>query len=207
MATTKPKRKKKQGSPFTFIFMAIFAYLAGFPSWIVLVLGLVGFLLWQVQKAQQGSKNLPPLPPAESDQQDIDLRDMDVREAPARSEAASARSTPDKLVPAPQTYRDPLPQESPRPWAQADYQAYPSSTMAQPTAAGSPRPASRQSVGIHSGAYRLNTRLHPLARNLQTRNGARQAIVAMTVLGPSRSAQPYEFDPIQQGDIAPPRSP
>ena len=200
MATT--KRKKKQGSPFTFIFMAIFAYLAGFPSWIVLILGLVGFLLWQVQKAQQGSKNLPPLPPAEPDEQEVEWREM-----PPPTEAASTRSTPEKLVPAPQTYRDPLPKATPPPWSQADYQAYPSGTAsAQPATAGLPRPASRQPAGMHSGAYRLNTRLHPLARNLQTRDGARQAIIAMTVLGPSRSAQPYEFDPIQQGDVAPPRS-
>jgi len=43
------------------------------------------------------------------------------------------------------------------------------------------------------------------ATSLRGRDSARQAIVAMTVLGQPRALQPYEFDPIEQTDVAPGR--
>lgn len=189
----KKKRQKKQGSPLSFIFMAVFAYLAGFPIWIVLILGMIGFLLWQVQKAQQGSNKLPPLPPAEPEQTETDTQ--------------TARPTPQPVA---QTYQEPLPKETPPPWTETDYQPYPKAPApTPPLSVPSPQPQAAQRAGISTGAagaYRSGSRAHPLARNLRTRSGARQAIIAMTVLGPPRSLQPYELDPIQQGDIAPPRS-
>ncbi|HEY7805145.1 MAG TPA: hypothetical protein VIC30_12040 [Orrella sp.] len=197
----KKQRQKKQGSPFTFIFMAVLAYLAGFPIWIVFIVGLVGLLLWQVQRAQQGSSKLPPLPPAESD-----TSETETESAP---QPRGYNPVPEKLTPAPQTYRETPTQEAP-PWAQADYQAYPTEVSTQParqpTPAMTTRPAARPPIGSTSGTLGRSSRLHPLARNLQTRDAARQAIIAMTVLGQPRSLQPYEFDPIQQGDVAPPRS-
>ena len=201
----KKQRQKKQGSPFTFIFMAVLAYLAGFPIWIVFIVGLVGLLLWQVQRAQQGSNKLPPLPPAESD-----ASETATEPAP---ETRGYKPVPEKLTPAPQTYRETPTQEAP-PWAQADYQAYPTEVSQQPARqparepapAMTPRPAARPPIGSTNAGLGRSSRLHPLARNLQTRDAARQAIIAITVLGQPRSLQPYEFDPIQQSDVAPPRS-
>jgi cytoskeletal protein RodZ len=198
----KKKRQKKQGSPLSFIFMAVFAYLAGFPIWIVFILGLLGFLLWQVQKAQQGSSKLPPLPPAENDESKA------ATTAESRPESRpEPRPEPARKVEQPQqAYREPPPTPTPPPWVESDYQPYPEP---KPTVAAKPVEQPRRansSSNIHGGAYRRRPRLHPLARNLQSRSGARQAIIAMTVLGPSRSQQPYEFDPIQQGDVAPPRN-
>jgi cytoskeletal protein RodZ len=200
----KQKRPKKQRSPLPFIFWAVFAYVAGFPIWIVFILVLIGFLLWQVQKSQQGSNKLPPLPPAESDVSQTEAE-------PAREPANMAsKPVPEKLVPAPQTYREPLPKETPPPWVQADYQPYPKAESAAPVASSaSAQRKTATSSGYDnrtSGAYRIGSRLHPLARNLRSRHGARQAIIAMTVLGPPRSLQPYELDPTQQGDIVPPRA-
>lgn len=212
------KKKSQPQSAIPFFMMAVFAFLAGFPIWLVLVLGLIGMLVLKLEKDKKALSNLPPLPPAESDgnQNTQSARNT------ARSEAdllagpfgrpvpeATAPAPVPTPAPAPPSYREPIDAPKPPPWIEADYQPYPvyedpiakkPATRTQPSVAPV---VTRASTTNNTGGKRGTT--HPIARNLRSRSGARQAIIAMTVLGQPRSLQPYEFDPIQQSDVAPGR--
>ncbi|MCD8536767.1 MAG: hypothetical protein LRY56_04400, partial [Burkholderiaceae bacterium] len=60
------KKKSQPQSAVPFFIMAVFAFLAGFPIWLVLILALLGVLVLKLEKDKKALSNLPPLPAAES---------------------------------------------------------------------------------------------------------------------------------------------
>lgn len=212
------KKKSNPQSAIPFFMMAGFAFLAGFPIWLVLILALIGALVLKLERDKKALSNLPPLPPSESDGDQTDaagssdsLAGPFGRPIPAPFEPAPPKPTPVANAPAPQTYLEPIEAPEPPPWVSADYQPYPVSTPELP-ADQKPRatvtPKAPKIAPAGNAIYGSGSRaagIHPLAKGLRSRQGARQAIIAMTVLGPPRALQPYEFDPIQQSDVAPAR--
>ncbi|MCD8505003.1 MAG: hypothetical protein LRY53_08405 [Burkholderiaceae bacterium] len=207
------KKKSQPQSAVPFFIMAVFAFLAGFPIWLVLILALLGVLVLKLEKDKKALSNLPPLPAAESaDAQSSSTDSSDSLAGPfGRPIPAPAEPAPVFKAPAPQTYREPIEAPEPPPWISPDYQPYPVSTpdtraYQRPVAAITPKSSTqaRASNTIDGNRSRVPG-THPLVKGLRTRQGARQAIIAMTVLGPPRALQPYEFDPIQQSDVAPAR--
>jgi hypothetical protein len=204
MATT--KKKKQQSSPLSFIFMAVFAYLIGLPIWMVLLLVVVGVVTWQIQKSKKAMDNLPSLPPRE---QDLAEGSID-RRAPVETDDNEI------LI-----YEDASADNQPPPWAVPDYQPQereprPVFTSQSDSSFQVPSPFSKPMTTASSVAARAttnrpyasglsSTKIHPLARNLSSRQGLQQAIVALTVLGPPRALQPHQLDPSQQADVAPSR--
>lgn len=211
------KKKGQSQSAIPFFMMAGFAFLAGFPIWLVLVLGLIGALVLKLEKDKKALSNLPPLPPADSDSVASGIEDSATPaagpfgnpdhqpiEQPAAATTASLPQNP-RVPPAP-TYEEPTQAPELPPWASPDFQPYQAPEV-QTVAKSVPTSATSRALGANSiPSSSGRTRAHPMARNLRSRQGARQAIVAMTVLGQPRALQPYEFDPIQQSDVAPGRS-
>lgn len=203
--------KKKKGQPqsaIPFFMMAGFAFLAGFPIWLVLVLALMGALVLKLEKDKKALSNLPPLPPAETDGASSSIEDSSTPAAGPFGKTPE-QSAPMPTAPLPQSSRVPPaptyeePTEAPElpPWASPDYQPYQAPAHVAPPKIAPVVPATKASQAATSS----RARVHPMARNLRSRQGARQAIIAMTVLGAPRALQPYEFDPIQQSDVAPGR--
>ncbi|UOD50927.1 hypothetical protein [Orrella daihaiensis] len=210
------KKKSQPQSAIPFFMMAGFAFLAGFPIWLVLVLALIGMLVLKLEKDKKALSNLPPLPPAElDDAQNTSVPDSsDSLAGPfGRPIPAPAMPSPESVIqaPTPQTYREPIEAPQPPPWVSPDYQPYPvQTTEVQPinrsVAAVTPKiSTTERSVNTIGGSTVKTAGIHPLAKSLRSRDGARQAIIAMTVLGAPRALQPYEFDPIEQSDVAPGR--
>ena len=207
------KKKSQPQSAIPFFLMAGFAFLAGFPIWLVLILALMGVLVLKLEKDKKALSNLPPLPPAEADgDQSLPKDSADSLAGPfGRPIPAPSEPAPVTKAPAPQTYREPIEAPQPPPWVSPDYQPYPvktadAGTTQKPAVTVASKPSPITSFDNAIGGNRSTaTRIHPLARGLRSRQGARQAIIAMTVLGAPRALQPYEFDPIQQSDVAPAR--
>ena len=220
------KKKSQPQSAIPFFLMAGFAFLAGFPLWLVLVLGLIGVLVLKLEKDKKALSNLPPLPPADSDLPQNSTQTSSTLEAgpfgrqvpdsplPPVMQQKMPMPTPlPAPLPAPPTYREPIEAPELPPWIASDYQPYPASetpvaTMpaprSQPMAQTSGASWTTRSSTV-PGASRKAIARHPVTQSLRNRAGARQAIIAMTVLGQPRALQPYEFDPIQQTDVAPGR--
>ena len=217
------KRKSQPQSAIPFFMMAGFAFLAGFPIWLVLVLALIGALVLKLERDKKALSNLPPLPPSEIDVASSGSTDSATPAAGPFGQPINKpieRPTPTAPPPAPPryngvppapTYEEPIQAPELPPWASGDYQPYQTpmpdvQTVTKPLPVATPKiaPLSPVANTIH-GAANNRRRVHPMARGLRNRQGAQQAIVAMTVLGSPRAIQPYEFDPIQQSDVAPGR--
>lgn len=187
MSENKPR--KKQSSPVSFIIMAVFAFVVGFPIWIVLVLLLMGFLVWRNQKSQKALQDIP-LPPAEQEAQQAqyDQAQIDLAE-----ELARARREFERL----EQLETPEPEPAPAP---------------RPAAVSPPQPTfTRASSFVPTavtpyGSWAHGKRANAFAQSFRNRQGLRQSIVAMTVLGQPRAIQPHELDPMQQADVAPSRA-
>lgn len=218
------KKKSQPQSAIPFFMMAVFAYLAGFPVWLSVILALVGLLVLKIEKDKKALDKLPPLPPAESSATQttqttqgtgspfpLPLPEPFGQKAPEPAAQAPTPSGIDPYVPDPPTYREPIEVPKPAPWASPDYVPYPAP---QPTAPRGSEPADANDrlssmpstkAGEASIGRARTLRTDRIVASLRSRSSARQAIVAMTVLGQPRALQPYEFDPIQQPDVAPGR--
>ena len=187
MSENKPR--KKQSSPASFIIMAVFAFVVGFPIWIVLVLLLMGFLVWRNQKSQKALQDIP-LPPAEQDAQQAqyDQAQIDLAE-----ELARARREFERLEQLETAEAEPPP--PPKPVVQRP----PEPTF---TRASNFVPTAVTPYGTWAHGRRANA----FAQTFRSRQGLRQSIVAMTVLGQPRAIQPHELDPMLQADVAPGRT-
>lgn len=214
------KKKSQPQSALPFFLMAIFALLAGFPVWLVAVLALIGMLVLKLEKDKKALNKLPPLPAAETDLEKNTSTSnassaagslagslSDLLSGPFGRELPTANApAPAKYpsVPEPLTYEEPVDVPELPPWASANYDPYPST----PSPVTNP-PSSRFQTSAALSPISTNGLKargpHPIVKHLRSRNGARQAIIAMTVLGQPRAIQPYELDPIQQSDIAPGR--
>jgi hypothetical protein len=184
MSENKPQ--KKQASPVSFIIMAVFAFVVGFPIWIVLVLLLMGFLVWRNQKSQKALQQIP-LPPAQQGQQQAEL---DPEQLILAEELAQARREFERL--------EQLESSAPA--------AMPETKVAAPERTFARASAFVPAAGTPYGSWGKGRRNNAFAQTLRSKQGLRQAIVSMTVLGQPRALQPHALEPMQQADVAPSRT-
>ncbi len=221
------KKKSQPQSALPFFIMAVFAFMAGFPIWLAFVLVLIGIVVLKIEKDKKALSKLPPLPPAQADGTSNTASPF---QFPLPMPEPSGEQTPDAgsldPVPPSQPQSQPQPRQQPQPQSQSfepvSYQEPTPAPEALPWMTPSPQThgaTHRAAIGnqpavLSTTQIRANniysSGLKPrqtsrFATSLRGRESARQAIVAMTVLGRPRALQPYEFDPIEQTDVAPGR--
>lgn len=198
---TKKKAKKQSAAPF--IMMAVFAYLAGFPIWLVIILALVGFVVWKANQNKNALSKLP-LPkdiqssPAEESQPKPKLT-REQRKLQRQLEQMAKDRLDEIALEAETAKQQPTEELAPPP----EHKPKRAKQSKPETAPAPDEPAMNALTGTLPSAR--GQRVHPLALSLRSRGGARQAIIAMTVLGKPRSTEPYEFEPQNRGDITPSR--
>lgn len=175
MANNKRGAKGKGFNPASvFLILAVVTYFVGLPFPVTAFLGFIAFVLFRAQKDGKSLKDLPIPPPANdasADGQDSDLSTDFGRQSSQDIQDWLKQHMPTELEQAP----------APRP----------------PEPASQPAPVRQAANGKHS-PYRLNTsNPRNLALQLKNRQGLRQAIVAMAVLGPPRALNAYVADPMQ----------
>lgn len=175
MADNKRGVKRKGFNPASiFLTLAVVSYFVGLPFPVTVFLGFIAFILFRAQKDGKSLKNLPVPPPANessADNQDSDLSTDFGRQSSQDIQDWLKQHMPSELeqAPAPRSYEPALPE-----------------------------PTRQTTTNAKPSPYRLNTS-NPRNFALQLRNkqGLRQAIVAMAVLGPPRALNAYVADPMQ----------
>jgi hypothetical protein len=197
MSDNKPKRK--QASPASFVFMAIFAFLVGLPIWVVLVLLVMAFLIWRNQKTQKALQDIP-LPPEDESVFEQSEQPLSIEEQFARAQREIEAHTQSQRQPDFETFEQP-PARTPQPVR---------TRMESPPAFQQRESFQRASTFVPTavtpyGSWKQGRRGNAFASNLRGRQGLQQAIVAMNVLGMPRSLQPHELDPMHQREVVPKR--
>lgn len=179
MADKKVGAKRKGFNPASiFLTLAVVTYFIGLPFPVTAFLGFIAFVLFRAQKDGKSLKNLPVPPPAD-DNQDSELSTDFGRQSS-------------------QEMQDWLEQHMPSEFEQA-----PAPRSVEPM-----QPAPTRAARTKPSPYRLNTpNPRNMALQLKNKQGIRQAIVAMAVLGPPRALNAYVADPMQGAtlDVAPSR--
>lgn len=179
MADKKVGAKRKGFNPASiFLTLAVVTYFVGLPFPVTAFLGFIAFVLFRAQKDGKSLKNLPVPPPAD-DNQDSELSTDFGRQSS-------------------QDMQDWLEQHMPSEFEQAP----------APRSVESVQPAPTRAARTKPSPYRLNTpNPRNMALQLKNKQGIRQAIVAMAVLGPPRALNAYVADPMQGAtlDVAPSR--
>lgn len=220
-SSSRSKPKKPQASPYSLFFAAFLAFLFGAPIAIVIFLVVIGVILWRIRSAAQNMAKLPPLPPREQQApEDGELANRqqpypestddpltgttwgrkqdtgsDTGSGSSEQPQASRASRTDSVTP----YERPEP-DYPATIAQIpppEPVSRPVPPIVVPPATNqarhrSPAPASAMTPAIRGTSAGLGV-------NLASRQGLRQAIVAMTILGPCRALDPYSEDPRKSG--------
>jgi hypothetical protein len=217
------KKKSQPQSALPFFIMAVFAFMAGFPIWLAFVLVLIGIVVLKIEKDKKALNKLPPLPPAQADGTSNTASPF---KFPLPVPEPFGEQTPDagSLNPAPPSQPQPRQQPQPQSFEPVSYQEPEPTQASEPLPWMTPSPqtgaANHQTTIGNQPAVPSATQIRAhniyssglkprqpsrFATSLRGRDRARQAIVAMTVLGQPRALQPYEFDPIEQTDVAPGR--
>ena len=176
MAQNKRGVKRKGFNPASiFLILAVVTYFVGLPFPVTVFLGFIAFILFRAQKDGKSLKDLPIPPPANkssAENQDSDLSTDFGRQSS-------------------QDIQDWLKQHAPSEFEQA-----PTPRAHEP--ALQPEPTRQSTTNAKPSPYRLNTsNPRNLALLLRNKQGLRQAIVAMAVLGPPRALNAYIADPMQ----------
>jgi hypothetical protein len=183
MAENNRGTKRKGGNPASiFLILAVVTYFIGLPFPVTAFLGFIAFILFKAQKDGKSLKDLPIPPPVgqqSSQGQGEDDLSTDFGRQPSRD------------------VQDWLKQHLPEGFEEftAPIEPEPSRTVATEAPARARTAATAQ----RPAPQRRNMATHPrdLALFLKNGQGLRQAIVAMTVLGPPRALDPYVADPMQ----------
>lgn len=184
MADNNRGAKRKGFNPASiFLTLAVVTYFVGLPFPVTVFLGFIAFILFRAQKDGKSLKNLPVPPPASetsADSQDSELSTDFGRQ--------SSQDIQDWL-------KQNMPSEFEQPPVSRSPQSFSIAQTAPTNAAGSPGKPS---------PYRLNIASpRNLALQLRSKQGLRQAIVAMAVLGPPRALNAYVADPMQGATLDP----
>lgn len=222
----KKTRPKGQPSPSSLFFAAFLAYVFGAPFGLVLFLVGLGIIFWRVQVSTRNMDKLPPLPPA-SQEQEIARSEQTGSSSnsqtlefpsdtswgridPTRSEQTRTDRQPEPVRPT----REPapripeiadIPEYKPRSPSREPAPAIKTQPEWSPSIAAYTPPVPERLAGrsTSDATSRPRHRTPGLGVNLATPAGLRHAIVAMTVLGPCRSLEPYQEDPMHTGLPAP----
>jgi len=179
MADNKRGAKRKGLNPASiFLTLAVITYFVGLPFPVTAFLGFIAFILFRAQKDGKSLKNLPIPPPA--NETSADGQDSDLSTDFGRQSS--------------QDIQDWLKQHMPSESEQAP------APLAPETVSQSSPSASARVAATHAkpSPYRLETsNPRNLALQLKNKQGLRQAIVAIAVLGPPRALNPYVADPME----------
>jgi hypothetical protein len=183
MADNKRGVKRKGFNPASiFLTLAVVTYFVGLPFPVTVFLGFIAFILFRAQKDGKSLKNLPVPPPA--NETSADSQDSELSTDFGRQSS--------------QDIQDWLKQHMPSEFEQAPEPRAPQPTPAQPA------PTRAAATQAKPSPYRLNTSSpRNLALQLRSKQGLRQAIVAMAVLGPPRALNAYVADPMQGATLDP----
>lgn len=174
---------KTKGNPLTLFIIAIVAYLLGAPIIFPIILAVVGFAVWRARAASQRmSSKLPPLPPR-SQEDLVSFESNAQADSDQESRETSDWQQPEMLQEITSDIQKPAPAafKNINQWAATQSADL---TQSQKTQKVSQAP--------------IQTRQKPRkkdvmpALNFSSRNSLRQAVVAMTVLGPCRTLDPYQ---------------
>ena len=225
---SKKKKPKGQPSPYSLFFAAFLAYVFGAPSGIVLFLIGLGIIFWRVQAAAKNMAKLPPLPPKEtgppdlaSAQGSLNAEDRNDRDVSSAREDSIWNKTGASTKPSLEDTAWGRNHEDTDSFSQSDRDRYPSDDgLARPEQSRdifqsdlpqtpppvphpftAPEPVAQTSRVISSTTQPLPPpkRQAGLGVNLATQAGLRQAIVAMTILGPCRALNAYQDQPLATG--------
>ena len=199
MSTSGKPKKKSSGSFGIVLVTAVLLSFFGVPIWLGALIGLILFVLWQVRKQQKSLEKIP-LPPAQvpAEQaertEQVEPADRPKRES-RRKRKHQANTEHEAGLEQDQGFAQPAQSTQSAVAATGSMSSLPPAALIP----SSPSPATNPyGLGSHVG------HVHPLARQLRTNRGLQQAIIAMTVLGPSRSQEPYRLDPQSRSELAPP---
>jgi len=176
MAQNKRGVKRKGFNPASiFLILAVVTYFVGLPFPVTVFLGFIAFILFRAQRDGKSLKDLPIPPPA--NESSAENQDSDLSTDFGRQSS--------------QDIQDWLKQHAPSGFEQA-----PTPRAHEP--ALQPEPTRQSATNANPSPYRLNTsNPRNLALLLRNKQGLRQAIVAMAVLGPPRALNAYVADPMQ----------
>lgn len=178
MADNKRGVKRKGFNPASiFLTLAVVTYFIGLPFPVTVFLGFIAFILFRAQKDGKSLKNLPVPPPANE-------TSADSQESELSTDFGRQSS---------QDIQDWLKQHTP-----SEFEEAPAPQAPQPSPSAQPAPTRAAATPAKPSPYRLNTSSpRNLALQLRSKQGLRQAIVAMAVLGPPRALNAYVADPMQ----------
>ncbi len=184
------RKTKSKISPGTLVFLAILAYFMNFPAWLVGVLVIGAFVLSKIQKQQKSLDHLPF--PADTDPKYS--RKGEAKPATQEKKAAEKVVKKKTPAPAPQTIADDRsPEVEQLLAAKAATEVPPQEDKKKQPRKANPNVALPETQHSQS-----------LARQFKSSARLKQAIIAMTVLGPPRSQDPYRSEPQSRADISPP---
>ena len=211
----KKTRPKGQPSPYSLFFAAFLAYMFGAPFGLVLFLVGLGIIFWRIQASAKNMAKLPPLPPARRGdeiaqaEQRRSSSDSQTSEFPndtswgrsQPSDETGIERLPERAKPSREAMQripdyEPQPMSAPQPVQTIRTQPEWSPSIAPPIPPALQRLAGRSTMDSRP---KSRHRTPGLGVNLATQSGLRHAIVAMTVLGPCRSLDPYQEDPMHTG--------
>lgn len=207
------RKPKKPLQPGNLIFLAVLSYVLGFPLWVTVALVAGAFIVWRLRKQDKALEHLP-LPPQNADNEanphgdslgdslghtwgrtgspdEVLSKDMSTDE-PARPMVPEQRGHMRGEEGLANQYRD------------ATLDSLPVYTPKTDTTSPGISISAKPKQTPTYGSLQSPRHVHPLAHSLRSRNGLRQAIIAMTVLGTPRSLDPYRPEPQQRADITPP---
>ena len=181
------------------------AFIIGAPMGIVIFLIGVGAILFQVQRSARNMEKLPPLPPKEEDKGWQDGFSLPKQESapdlpnPLQEHTWGRDSSDDKkpednVIERPQ----PLPHYQPPP-APAEYPIKQAENLTDKSIAsahqspGALQLSQAAAIAAKSSltAPRVNSRQRHQGIDFSNPSALRQAVIAMTVLGPCRAIEPY----------------
>lgn len=191
MADNKRGAKRKGPNPATiFLVLAVLTYFLGLPFPVTAFLAFIAFILFRAQKDAKKLKDLPVPPLANGPSNDESGNELSTDFG--RTSSDEVREWLRQHMPSDETEQPNQPDPTPAPRS-VDRQSSTAARSADTSRTRAAAPAAR------SSPYRLNTAAgsRDLALQLKTGQGLRQAIVAMTVLGPPRALDAYVADPMQ----------
>lgn len=194
MASKAQSKKGKKSNPgIIFAGLAVVSYLLGFPLPVTAFLGFLAYILFKANKDARTLKDLP-IPPAEDSQNDARDQESLSTDFGRDAERERERSRPDIFEQDPRDSAD----SSPAPLF-PDYQYQtPQPKPAPVHNTTAPVVTRTTTTRKHQSAYRLgDPQQSPLVQQFRSQQGLRQAVAAMTVLGPPRALDPYVSDPMR----------
>lgn len=197
MAFKKREAKGKKFNPATiFMVLAVMSYAVGFPLPVTAFLAFVAYILFKAKKDGKSLKDLP-MPPSSDEQteanQNRSLSTDFGRQPDQRSPFDMFEQDDDEAL----SQRSATTGAEQQPWMPVQPKPAPEFETTAPTVTRTTTTRARPSP------YRIDDGQSDgrLVRQFRSVQGLRQAVAAMTVLGPPRAIEPYVSDPMRSATL------